>query len=451
MSGASHSSHSDSECRAGACAPPGLPQAAALQRTDGSSSGANILFIFTGSISGYKACDAVSRLVQRGHRVRPVATAAALKFIGPATLEGLTGAPVLSDLFAPGLAMEHINLTRWADVVIVCPATANTINRLAAGLADDLPGSLFLAHDRTKPWLIAPAMNPAMWSHPATVTAVEKLKSWGVRFLPTGVGRTACGEVGEGRLAEPAEIVAAVEAALAKPARRLRVLVTSGGTAEPIDGVRVLTNTSTGATGAGIAAHLARHGHEVVLLRAHSAVHAGAPCREELFGSFAELDDVLARLLGGERFDAVIHAAAVSDFGVEVMSANGVVQPAGLTKLDSASPPQLRLFLQPKLVDGLRARSANPRLVVVAFKLTCGASAGAAQAAVQGLFARSGADFVVHNDLAARAAGSFPADIYRPDGAVVVHCATRDALAESLGQFLSTAVTPSQLLPCSSV
>src|SRR5687768_14401569 len=134
-------------------------------------SGSNLLIIFTGSIAAYKGCDVVSRLVHRGHRVRCVATASALKFVGAATLEGLTGSPVLSDAFAPGSALEHINLTRWADAVLVCPATANTLNRFAAGLADDLAGALFLAHDRAKPWLVAPAMNPAMWSHPATVAA----------------------------------------------------------------------------------------------------------------------------------------------------------------------------------------------------------------------------------------------------------------------------------------
>ncbi len=406
-------------------------------------SGSNILFVFTGSIAGYKACEAVSQLVQHGHRVRAVATASALKFIGPATLEGLTGAAVGSDLFAAGSALEHITLTRWADAVVVCPATANTINRLAAGLADDLPGALFLAHDRTKPWLVAPAMNPEMWSHPATRAAVEKLKTWGVRFLAVGTGRTACGEVGEGRLAEPAEIVAAIEAAVARPVRRLRVLVTSGGTAEPVDRVRVLTNISTGATGAGIASQLVRDGHDVVLLRARHAARPEAPCREELFGSFAELDAALTRLLGGEVFDAAVHAAAVSDFGIEVAATNGVTRSASAAKLDSDSPPELRLFTHPKLVDDLRARSANPRLTVVAFKLTHGAGADEAQTAVQKLFARARADLVVHNDLSARrATGDFPADIWRPDGTVAAHCATRDELAASLGQLLlSTAVS----------
>ena len=400
-------------------------------------SGSNLLFVFTGSIAGFKACEAVSQLVQRGHRVRTVATAAALRFIGPATLEGLTGSPVLTDMFAPGAALEHISLTRWADLVIVCPATANTLNRFAAGLADDLAGALFLAHDRTKPFLIAPAMNPAMWSHPATVAAVEKLRGWGVQFLPVGEGRTACGETGEGRLAEPAVIVAGVEAALARPARRLKVLVTSGGTAEPIDGVRVLTNTSTGATGALLADQLARCGHEVVLLRARHAARPESGVREEIFGSFAELDAGLTRLLGAERYDAVIHAAAVGDFGVESVETAGGVQAAGYAKLDSRCPPLLRLRLNPKLVDTLRARSAAA-LQVVAFKLTSGADAAGAAAAVGGRFAHSGADLVVQNDTAARRGetGDFPADIFRPDGTIAAHCLTRRALAVTLEELL---------------
>src|SRR6185312_10738773 len=196
--------------------------------------GSNIVFVLTGSIAGYKACEVISRLVQQGHRIRVVATESALRFVGEATLEGLTGKRVLTDLWTPGAALDHIELTRWADLVVVCPATANTLNRFAAGLADDLAGALFLAHDRTKPFLIAPAMNPEMWSHPATVASVTRLRDWDVEFLPVGEGRTACGEIGEGRLAEPTEIVAAIAARLDRPERRLRVLVTSGGTAEPI-------------------------------------------------------------------------------------------------------------------------------------------------------------------------------------------------------------------------
>jgi len=399
----------------------------------------NILFVFSGSIACYKACDVVSRLVQRGHRVRTVATAAALRFVGSATLEGLTGAPVATDLFAAGGALEHINLTRWADLTIVCPATAHTLNRAAAGLGDDLAGALLLAHDGKKPLLFAPAMNPAMWSHPATVAAVERLRGWGARFVAVGEGRTACGEVGEGRLAEPAQIVAAIEAALARPARRLRVLVTGGGTAEPVDGVRVLSNTSTGATAAQLAAHFTRCGHDVTLLRATSARAAEAGTREETFGAFAELDAALTRLLGGQSFDAVIHAAAVSDFAVDAILVDGVVQPPGGAKLGSDAAPLLRLRRNPKLLDTLRARSRNPALCVVAFKLTQGATAAESQAAVATLFARSSVDLVVYNDLAARTLvdGAFPADIWHRGGTAVTPCADRTVLAETLEKLLA--------------
>lgn len=403
-------------------------------------SGSNLLFVLTGSIAGFKACEAVSQLVQRGHKVRTVATPSALRFTGAATLEGLTGSPPLTDLFAPAAALEHITLTRWADLVLVCPATANTINRFAAGLADDLPGALFLAHDRKKPWLIAPAMNPAMWAHPATQESVEKLRAWGVRFLPVGEGRTACGETGEGRLAEPEAIIAAVEAALARPARKLRVLVTGGGTAEPIDAVRVLTNTSTGRTGAGIATHFAQRGHDVVYLRARMAAPAEG-CREETFLTFADLDAALSRLLGESQFDAVIHAAAVGDFGVESVAIGDRVGPPGADKLESgAAPVTLHLQPQPKLVDSLRARSRNPALRVVAFKLTKGATAAGAQTAVRALFTHSEADWVVHNDLAERAAGDdFPATVHAPGGRAGTHCAGRRELADHLEQLLAGA------------
>jgi len=410
-------------------------------------SGFNIAFILTGSIAGYKACEAISQLVQRGHRVRTVATESALRFVGAATLEGLTGRPVLGDLFAPGAALEHIELSRWAEVVVICPATANTLNRCAAGLVDDLVGALFLAHDRTKPFVMAPAMNPEMWRHPATLAAVARLREWGVRFIPVGRGRTACGETGEGRLAEPAEIVVYLESVLARPARALRVLVTSGPTAEPVDEVRVLTNLSTGRTGAGIAAHFARCGHQVTLLRARGSAAATAPVKEEIFGSVAELDAALARNLAAEKFDAVIHAAAVGDFAIESIEVGGAKRVPGAGKLDSDETPVLHLRRTPKLVDGLRGRSRNPGLQVVTFKLTTGARAAEAGTAVQALLTRSGADWVVHNDLQARASDEeFPAVIYRANGSMAASCLTRTGLATELERLLAAAQPAEPLL-----
>lgn len=396
-----------------------------------------ILFILSGSIACYKACAAISQLVQRGHAVRAVATPAALRFVGAATLEGLTRERVATDLFAEGAALDHIDLARWADVVVLCPATAHTLNRVAAGLADDLAGALLLAHDWSRPLLIAPAMNPQMWSHPATRSAVERLRGWGARLITPGQGRTACGEVGEGRLAEPDEIVAAVEGALRPATGGLRVLITSGGTSEPIDAVRVITNTSTGATGALLAETFAARGHEVLLLRARQAKPAGGRCREATFETFADLDAALGHHLGGEAFDVVIHAAAVSDFAVAAIEVNGVRLEPGAAKLPSADAPLLRLRRNPKLLDTLRARSRNPQVRIVAFKLTRGASDAGAQAAVTALLAGA-ADYVVHNDLASRGAGAgeFPADIWRAGGELLTRCPNRATLASRLEALL---------------
>ena len=168
-----------------------------------------VLFFLTGSISCYKACQVISRIVQAGADVQTVATPAALRFIGPATLEGLTGKPVLSDMWEQGRALDHISRAREADLAIVCPATANTLNRLAAGLADDLTGALFLAWEHgTKPWYVAPAMNTFMWKHPATQASIRTLSEWGVQVIDPAEGLLACGENGPGRLAEPELITA---------------------------------------------------------------------------------------------------------------------------------------------------------------------------------------------------------------------------------------------------
>jgi len=402
-------------------------------------SDANILFILSGSIACPKACEVISDLVQGGCRVRVVATSAALRFVGAPALEGLSGSPVLSDMFAPGAALEHIALTRWCDAVVVCPATAGLINRLAAGLADDLPGALFLAHDRSKPWLVAPAMNPAMWAHPATVASVGRLRAWGVTVLPVAAGRTACGEVGEGRMIEPRMVLREVRRSLARPAGRLRILVTSGGTAERVDAVRVLTNTSTGRTGALIAERLDEAGHDVVLLRAASAAAPGAPIREVTFVSFADLDARLAELLSGEEFDAVIHAAAVGDFGVEAVEVGGAAADCR-GKLPSAGAVTLRLRPNAKLIGQLRARSRNPRIIVVGFKLTSGGDPVAALGAVRAMFSHGVSDLVVYNDAGWRedSGSDFPAEIHQPAGPVI-QCESRPQLAAELERMLIAA------------
>ena len=178
------------------------------------SKGKNILFQLTGSIACYKACGVISRLVQDGHRVKTICSANALKFIGKATLEGLTHMPVYVDMFEEKFALEHIELVKWLDLAIICPATANIINKLAAGIGDDYISTTFLASDFSKPYLIAPAMNQNMYAHPATAAALKKLEGWGVKMLGTGVGYQACGDKGPGRLLEPDRILAEIYGAL---------------------------------------------------------------------------------------------------------------------------------------------------------------------------------------------------------------------------------------------
>ena len=165
----------------------------------------------TGSIACYKACSVLSKLKQNGHQVKTVMSEASQKFIGPATIEGLTGEAPITDMYASGQIMDHINLVRWADLIIVAPATANYINKISYGLGDDLLTTLFLAHDFKKPFLIAPAMNTMMYSHPTTQASIKKLKDMGVEILETASGVLACGEVGYGRLLEPDLILKEIE------------------------------------------------------------------------------------------------------------------------------------------------------------------------------------------------------------------------------------------------
>ena len=180
-----------------------------------SASKGNILFQLTGSIACYKACSVISKLVQEGFDVKTVTSANALKFIGKSTLEGLTRHAVYTDTFEDRSALEHIALTKWLDLAIICPATANIINKLAAGIGDDYISTVFLAFDFKKPYLIAPAMNQNMYAHPATQRSIGILKEWRVKILGTGTGYQACGDKGAGRLLEPEAIYREIKDSLA--------------------------------------------------------------------------------------------------------------------------------------------------------------------------------------------------------------------------------------------
>lgn len=375
-----------------------------------------VLFILTGSIACYKACHVISRLVQAGCDVQVVASPSALQFVGNATFEGLTGKPVVSDMYAQGNVMDHIHLMRWADLVLVAPATANFINKSAQGLADDLIGTLFLAHDFKKPFMLAPAMNTSMYLHPATQASIEKLKGMGVEILEAASGILACGEEGYGKLLEPDLILKSVLERLKSPTAaptsghnplvnknlgRVKVLVTAGGTQEPIDTVRTITNLSSGRTGVQIAEYLTQMGFDVTLLQAHGSAKAQHVAHKEFFTSFSSLDSLMKEQLSSQDFTHVIHAAAVSDYSVESIEAGGqTYRPLEKKKISSdVDDMTIRLKRNHKIVDRLKDYSKNKSLEVIAFKLTSHASSDERKQAVEKLFTGSHADYVVHNDL----------------------------------------------------
>src|SRR5256714_1686867 len=278
--------------------------------------GRRILLIISGGIAAYKSLELIRRLRDQGAAVRCVMTEAARQFITPLSVASLSEDKVYGDLWSltDESEMGHIRLSREADLVVVAPATADLVARMAMGLADDLAATTLLASD--KPVLIAPAMNAMMWAHPATQANLATLAARGVLQVGPGAGELACGEVGFGRMAEPAEIVAAIARFLspdlkAKPDGRLagrRALVTSGPTREPIDPVRYLSNHSSGKQGHAIAAALAQLGAEVTLVSGPVAVPDPAGVKIEKIDS---ADQMLAACLAVGAVDVAVCAAAV--------------------------------------------------------------------------------------------------------------------------------------------
>jgi len=399
-----------------------------------------ILFKITGSIAAYKSAYLISKLVQNNCEVKVVATEDALKFIGSATLEGLTGNPVYTDSFAPNQVMSHINLDKWADIVIVCPATANTINKFANGAADNLLTSLFLAHDWTKPYLIAPAMNTLMYQHPATQASLKKLEEWGVIILPTAEGYLACGDTGKGKLLEPDEIYERIFTALAndnKENKKLRVLVTSGATKENIDGVRFITNLSTGRTGAAIADYFCRGNSFVTALLGEDSIVPSNDCEKIFFKDFNDLNVKLEKLLSENDFDAAIHLAAVSDYSLDSIEMDGQKFNLPIDKKISSEQSSMILNLKRnfKIVEKLKSYSRNKNIAVTAFKFTNTESVEERRAEVEKLFLKSAEaiTFVVLNDKSGRTNGNVQAGFRIYDRAMNFQsCSTAFELAQKL-------------------
>ena len=394
--------------------------------------GRRILLVIGGGIAAYKALDLIRRLRERGAQVRPLLTRGAQEFVTPLAAAALAGEPAHTDLFdrAEEAEIGHIKLAREADAVVVAPATANLMARMAQGAASDLASTVLLA--TTLPILIAPAMNVRMWQHPATRRNLATLVADGVRVVGPNAGAMAEAESGPGRLAEPAEIADAVEALLAegpnaaafgflagrpggssaskKPLAGRRVLVTSGPTHEPIDPVRYLANRSSGRQGHAIAAAAAEAGAEVTLVSGPVAIPDPAGTRVVRVETAREM---LAAVEAALPADIAVFAAAVGDWRPAEWRGSKI-------KKDGAAVPPLVLVENPDILAAVAARTVGRPALVVGFA----AETDTVIAHARDKIARKGCDLLVANDVS-------------PEGGVMggtantVHLLDRDGTVET--------------------
>jgi phosphopantothenoylcysteine decarboxylase/phosphopantothenate--cysteine ligase len=328
--------------------------------------GKRILLIVSGGIAAVKVPDLIRRLRERGASVRCILTKGGAQFVTPLTLAALSGQKIYQDLFSltDEAEMGHIQLSRDADILLVAPATADIMAKMAAGITDDLATTALLATD--KPVMIAPSMNVMMWTHPATQANLETLKNRAVEVIGPGAGDLACGEVGDGRLAEVKDIIAALnrffqrqrgEGALA----RMRVLVTSGPTHEPIDPVRYISNRSSGKQGHAIAAALAELGAQVTLI-------SGPTTEPDPDGVNIVRVETAAQMLKASRealpCDIAVCAAAVADWHVA---------DASKTKIKKGStPPRINLAPNPDILATIATPGPQRPGLVVGFAAETG-------------------------------------------------------------------------------
>jgi phosphopantothenoylcysteine decarboxylase/phosphopantothenate--cysteine ligase len=274
--------------------------------------GKHILLGVTGSIAAYKAADIASKLTQSGAEVDVVLTEHARRFVTEVTFRAITRRPVLTDLFdePEERQIAHIHLAKRADVLLIAPATANILAKLAVGIADDLLTTLALATQAKM--VIAPAMNTVMWQHPATQHNVRVLEERGAHFVYPAEGMLACGDVGAGKLADTPVILAAVEQVLNPPLRGVRILITAGPTEEPVDAVRHISNPSSGKMGYAIAAEAVRMGAEVTLVTGPTLLDPPAGAKTIRVRTAQQMLDACLQVY--EEVDVVIATAAVSDY-----------------------------------------------------------------------------------------------------------------------------------------
>lgn len=349
-------------------------------------SGKRILLVIGGGVAAFKSLDLIRRLRERGATVTPVLTQAAEQFVTPLSASALAAEKVYRDLFdlTDEAEMGHIELSRSADLVVVAPATADLLGKMSNGLANDLASTLLMATDKRV--LVAPAMNVRMWLSPANQRNVAALRDDGVLFAGPTEGDMACGEFGPGRMAEPLEIVAAIEAALADgPLKGRRVVVTSGPTHEPIDPVRYIANRSSGAQGTALARALAALGADVVFVTGPAEVPPPEGAKVVAVQTAVQMLEAVQNALPA---DAAVFAAAVADWRVD-NAAQSKIKKDGSGKI-----PALNFTENPDILAHVSKGSNRPGLVVGFAAETDDVVLNA-----QAKLARKGCDWIVANDV----------------------------------------------------
>lgn len=393
---------------------------------------ARILLVIGGGIAAYKSLELIRLIKKSGDEVRVVLTAAAKQFVTPLTAGALSGDKVYDDLFDLTVEAEmgHITLSRQADLIVVAPATANMMAKLAHGQADDLASTLLLATDKRV--LMAPAMNVRMWQHPATVRNLETLKTDGVLFVGPDDGEMACGEYGPGRMAEPQATFAAIQAALSHPAvetvdqpmKGKRVIVTAGPTFEPLDPVRGLTNRSSGKQGYAIAERLARDGADVTLVSGPVNLPVPAGVRRVDIESAQQMFDAVHDALPADVFVGV---AAVADWTPKVVARE---------KQKKTAEPELTVtFVKtPDILEAVAKHlEKRPRLVI-----GFAAETGDLEAYAKAKLASKGCDAIVANDVTSGVFGTSDnhAHLLDLNGFAEIPGDTKAAVADYLADYI---------------
>ena len=393
--------------------------------------GKRVLLIVGGGIAAYKACELIRLLRKEDVTVRCVLTAGGAQFITPMTLAALSEQPVHTSLWdlKDEAEMGHIQLSREADLVVVAPATADLMAKMAAGIADDLATTLLLATD--KPVLAAPAMNVRMWRHAATRRNVERLRGDGVTVLEPDEGPMACGEYGPGRLPEPEAIVEAIRAALngggARPLEGKHILVTAGPTHEPIDPVRYIANRSSGKQGFAIADALARRGARVTLVAGPASLPTPTGVSRIDIETAREMAAAVEDALPA---DAAVLVAAVADWRVEPSAGK-------IKKRSDGAPPALGLAENPDILAGL-ARSARRPGLLIGFAAETENVVEHAREKLE----RKGCDWIVANDVSGDVMGGSENAVHlvTPSGVESWSRSSKEAVAARLADLIAQAL-----------